>query len=403
MNDVQDLLFGHAPRRVGTPSQHWIWSPEQLGLFVDSIQGRRNAYATMGWWDFEAIETVDINGESQRRVPKVCDKVLYDLDSPAKSDRDGVDWDIFDESPPDDEVIDLMRNDPDLADDILGQVCEDAQQIAKRSQNDNVPVVGVFSGFGIHIHQLWKPTYNPKTAMSTTAHRYIDHLSLQTPDREILGQPERICRIPNCERIAGSITDDGRVIDGRATGLYQIPLTARELTQVTPEWLLDRSGSPRAMDVSVYGERPEMRVWEDYETGHEETSDVPPRPLNPEETEIAEDSDVRTILHRLLRMPCMVERLVDDPNPDHDVRVNATVMLLNTGLSPQTIVDLYSRVGWVDFDRQRTLKYVKGLYRNPVSDQNCKTLRGKGLCTRSEDPEDCPCFGWSGGQPEWRQ
>jgi len=390
MDQVQDLLFGQAPRRVGTPNQHWCWSVGQIDFFIGSVNGRRNAYATLGWWDFE-------------ESAMVADKVLYDLDSPAKSEEhENGDWRIFDADPPDDEVIDRMRNDPDLAEEILGPVCEDARELARRSRNDNVPVVGVFSGFGIHIHQLFEPTYHPTTAMATTAHRYIDRLDLQTPDRSILGQPERICRIPNCERIAGSVKDNMKVVDGRPTNLYTIPLSAAELAAVSPEWLLDESHSPRT-DVAPDGaERPEMHVWEDYETGHEETADVPPRPLNPEETEIAEDADIRALLERLLRMPRMVERLVDDPDPDHDVRVNATVMLLNTGLTPQTVVDLFERVGWIDFNRSKTRQYVEGIYKSGYSDQNCQTLRGKGLCTRSDDPESCPCFGWSGGKAEWK-
>ena len=390
MDLVQDLLYGQAPRRVGTPNQHWVWAPEQVDFFVESINGRRNGYATLGWWDFD-------------EMGMVADKVLYDLDSPAKAEEhEEGDWSIFNADPPDDEVIDRMREDPDLAEEVLGPVCEDAQELARRSRNDNVPVVGVFSGFGIHVHQLYEPMIHPRTAMATTAHRYIDHLDVQTPDRSILGQPERIARIPNVERIAGSVTEDMNVVDGRQTGLYTIPLSGEELLSVTPEWLLDESYQPRTVDVPDAAERPEMRVWEDYETGHEETADVPPRPLDPSETQIAEDDDIRWLLERLIRMPCMVERLVDDPNPDHDVRVNATVMLLNVGLSPQTVVDLYERVGWIDFDRQRTRKYVRGIYKSGYSDQNCQTLRSKGLCTRSEDPESCPCFGWSGGKCEWK-
>lgn len=390
MDRVQDLLFGQAPRRVGTPNQHWVWSAGQVEHFVESVNGRRNAYATVGWWDF---------GEDAM----VSDKVLYDLDSPAKAEEheDG-DWAIFDSDLPDDEVVDRMRDDPDLADQILGQVCEDARKLARRSRNDNVPVVGVFSGFGLHVHQLFEPTYHPTTAMATTAHRYIDRLDLQTPDRSILGQPDRICRIPNCERVAGSVKSDQTVVDGRPTNLYTVPLSGDELATVEPEWLLDVSHSPRTGVLSAGVERPEMHVWEEYETGKEETSEVPPRPLDPDETEIGDDADIRALLEDLIRMPCMVERLLDDPNPDHDVRVNATVMLLNVGLSPQTVVDIYERVGWIDFDRQQTRKYVEGIYKSGYSDQNCSTLRSRGLCVRAEDPESCPCFGWSGGQAEWK-
>lgn len=389
MDRAQDVLFGQAPRRVGTPNQHWVFAPDQVEFFVDSVNGRRNAYGTLGWWDFSE--------------GPVSDKVLYDLDSTAK-DEEG-DWRIFEDEPPDDEVVSIMRNDPEVAEKILGDVCEDAQKLARRSRKDNVPVVGVFSGFGIHIHQLFEPMIDPAVAMSTTAYRYIDHLTLQTPDPKILGQPERICRIPNCERIAGSIVDGDygpKITDGRGCGLYTIPLTVDDLATIDPQWLLEHSTEPRAIEVPDDDERGEMRVWHDYETGHEEESEVPPRPLNPGETEISEDDDLRALLMDLCRMPCMVERLLDDPNPDHDVRVNATIMLLNVGLSPQTIVDLYSRIGWVDFDRKMTRKQVLSIYRGTYSDRSCRSLRQQGLCTRSEDPEACDCYGWSNGDCEWK-
>ena len=384
MDPVQALLFGQAPRRVGTPAQHWVFAVDQVNFFVHRINGRRNAYATLCWWDFAE--------------GPVGDKVLYDLDSPAK-DEEG-NWTIFDgEQPPDDEVIDWMRDDPDLADEILGQCVEDARKLARRSLNDNAPVVGVFSGFGIHVHQLFEPTYWPTTAMATTANRYIDRAELRTPDRSILGQPERICRIPNCERIAGSVRGN-KVVDGRPTGLYTIPLSGEELASLEVQWLLDESHSPRAIDVPNRAERSEMRIWEEYETGHEETADIPPRPLNPEASDF-EDGDLRWLLERLIRVPCIVERLLDDPNPDHDVRVDATVRLLNVGLNPQTVVGIFERINWVDFDRQQTEKYVRGIYRNPVSDMRCSTLRSRGLCTRADDPKSCPTYGWSGGKPEW--
>lgn len=388
MDEVQDILFGQAPRRVGTPVQHWVWSTDQFDFFIGSVNGRRNVYSTSCWWDFA-------------EDAKVTDRVLYDLDSPAK-DENG-DWRMFDGDPPDDVVIERMRSEPEIAEAILGDVCDDARKLARRSRDDNVPVVGVFSGFGLHIHQLFEPTVNPATAMATTADAYVDRLDLQTPDLSILGQPERICRVPNCERVADSVTSGNfgpEVQDGRSTGLYTVPLSRPELCTVDPDWLLDHCASPRVpVDVDV-AQRPEMQVWTEYKSSSAEGSDVPPRPLHPEETNIADDDGLRQILQRLLRMPCMVQRLLDDPNPDHDVRINATVMLFNVGLTPPEVVELYDRINWVDFDRQKTEKYVRGLWKNPVSDMRCETLISRRLCV-VEDKQECPTYGWSGGQPEW--
>jgi hypothetical protein len=381
MDDVQDLLFGQSPRRVGTPEQHWTFSKDQVDFFIRSIDGRRNAYGTAGWWDF--VES----GE------KVCDKVLYDFDG---------DKDAFESDTPDDERIALMRDDPDLAEDVLGQVVDDVRELAEGSISDNVPIIGVFSGFGIHVHQLFQARRSPSTAMATTAYRYLDTLNLQTADHAVIGQPERLCRIPNCERVT-SPGPQGVVTDGRGCGLYTIPFRGSELAEITVEELMAQSQSKRSLSPSDAAERPEMRIWDDYKTGVEEDADVPPRPLNPEETDFGDDSFIRWLLEELVRMPCMVERMLDDPNPDHEVRLNTTVLLFNVGLDPNEVMEIYRQIGWVDFDADTTRKHVESIWRKGYADMSCETLRGKGLCVRSDDPQSCGCFGWSGGKPEWKQ
>ena len=389
MDEIQSLLFGDAPRRVGTPQQHWVWSVDQIDYFIGEVNGRRNVYATLG--------RLDLAGGP------VCDKVLYDLDSPAKAEKDQPgDWKIDElDGLSDDQIIARMRNDDDLAERVLGPVCEEARRLADRSMNDNVPVFGVYTGFGIHIHQLFQPTVSPKVAMSTTHYRYVDVCDLDTWDPKVVGQPDRICRIPNCQRVTNP-GPKGVVRDGRPCNLWTIPLTGSELASVDVDWLLDRSHSPREISVSRATERPEMRVWEDHRTGAEDTDATPPRPFTGEKPDF-DDDGLRDLLYDLLQMPCMVERLVYDPNPAQEIRVNATVMLLNVGLRPQTIVNLFERVGWIDFDRRTTEYHVKNIYRNGYSDMSCSTLRSRGWCTRAESPEECPTFGWSGGSPEWKQ
>lgn len=389
MDAIQSLLFGETPRRVGTPQQHWVWSPDQIDFFIDQVNGRRNVYATLA--------RLDLAGGS------VCDKVLYDLDSPQKTEKhEPGDWKIDElEALDDDQIFARLRNDDELAERVLGPVCADARRLAERSRNDNVPIVGVYTGYGIHIHQLFQPKPSPEVAMSTTHYRYVDVCDLETWDPKVVGQPDRICRIPNCQRVT-TPGPRGVVKDGRPCNIWTIPLTAAELASVDVDWLLDRSHSPREIDVPAASERPEMRVWEDHRTGNETEGPVPPRPFTGEKPDF-DDDGIRDLLRDLLQMPCMVERLVDDPNPAQEIRVNATVLLLNLGLHPQTIVNLFEKVNWIDFDRETTEYHVMNIYRNGYSDMSCSTLRSRGWCTRAEEPEACPTYGWSGGKPEWKQ
>lgn len=384
MDSVQELLFGSAPRRVGTPYQSWVFSPGQVGEFIAHNQGRANCYATLGRWD---LSEGPING-----------KVLYDLDSPAKSDRDGQQWELFDDDPAADEVIEWMRSDRSIAEAILGDVLDDARRLAHCSIDDNVPIVGVFSGFGIHIHQLFEPKLCPAAEMVTTANRYIDQLDLQTVDCSILGEPDRICRIPNCERI---VRDEGDAT-GASTGLFTIPLSADELRSLELDWLLEVSTEPRTIEPPDDTERPQLRVWPDYRTERTQSTNVTPRPFNQDELAVDRSGDIREIMADLLRMPCMVQRLCDDPNPDHDVRTNSTVLLLNAGLDPQTIIELYARLNWTDWDREKTTQQVYSIYDGEYSEKHCQTLYRDGLCVYPDNPQECPCHGWeSDGTCDW--
>lgn len=381
MTPTQHLLFGDYPRRVGTPAQHWVFNEAQFDVFLDTIRGTRNAYATVG-----TLPVV----EGQ---PEVSDKVLFDLDG---------DKSVFEDEQAADERVAMMRDDPDIADSVLGDVCDEAQQLARASRDDGIPVLGVFSGFGIHVHQLYQPTEDPTVPMTTCAAKYIEELDLQTADWKVVGQPERICRVPNMPRVTHETSRTQSVEDGRSTGLWTVPMDAEVLEQVTPGLLVEKSHSPIELPGADPGGRPQMPVWEEYRDGVTSDTDQPQRPVDKRTSPLAGEMDVEGLLWELVSMPCMVERMLQ-PNPEHEVRMNGAVMLFNVGLNPQQVEDLYARLGWVDFDRGTTRKHLKSIYRSGYSDMSCSTLREKRLCTRSEEPSECPTFGWSGGACEWKQ
>lgn len=386
MDTAQKELFGSFPRRVGTPSQHWIFNEAQFDLFADTVSGNRNAYATVG--------QLPITDDG---VPS-CNSVLFDLDSPAKGEGT---WEIFEDEPPDDVVVSRMRSDDDLADEILGKICEEARELTHASLDDGIEVIGVFSGFGLHIHQLYAATGDPAIAMQTCAVRYIEELDLDTPDWAILGQPERICRVPNMERVTMSLGDYGKVSDGRPCDIYQVPLTQEELLDVDPQMLIELSSSPRhPFDSGWTPRRPQMPIWEEYRDSATGSGNVLQRPVD--ERTVQLDDGVDEILEKLLQMPCMVQR-IQQPNPEHRVRLNCAVLLFNVGLNPQQVTDLFGSLGWVDFDRQKTQSYLEGIWTNKYSDMSCQTIRDEGMCHSdiADNPEQCHCYGWSGGQPEW--
>lgn len=388
MGPAQRELFGAFPRRVGTPSQFWVFAEGAFDLFVERTAGRRNNYATLGQLRLDGTATTN--------------SVLFDFDSPAK-DEGGV-WTLSDlADAPDDAVrFERMRADPDIADAVLGEICDEVRQLARAAESDGVECLGVFSGFGVHVHQLYRRTEDPTVPMTTVGAKYIVEEELETPDWSIMGQPERLCRVPNAERCTKAFGDRGQVLDGEPTGVYQIPITHDELREVTPEWLLAASRSPRYPGHNPDATHPQMPIWEEYRDGVEDDDavDLPQRPVN-ERTAPLDDEGVEELLRELLQMPCMYERITS-PNPHHKVRLNSAVLLFNAGLTPQQVENLFARLGWVDFDRAKTRKFLDHAYRKGYADMSCQSVQGERLCTRGDDPESCPCYGWSGGRAEWK-
>ena len=113
-----------------------------------------------------------------------------------------------------------------------------------------------------------------------------------------------------------------------------------------------------------------------------------------------DDEELDYLLDEWLQMPCMYER-IKQRNPEHEVRLNAAVLLFNVGFTPEEVIDIFSRVRWVDWNRSKTEYYVRHAWKHGYSDMNCETAKRLGLCTRGDD--DCPTEGWSGGKAEWQQ
>lgn len=374
MDDPQRQLFGRFPRAVGSPEQHIVHSEGEFDIFTSTVLGRRNAYSSLSWFQLDG--TV------------ICDKVSFDLDAPK---------DEYFDVERDDKRIEMMRWDLDLADKVLGKVCEDARKLADALLDWGFPVMGVFSGFGIHIHALTQPEENPAENMGSTARYWRDQLGLPTLDHKPIGDEQRIMRVPNMKRVH---LDD--VLDRDATrydcDLWTVPLTGEELAEITPEWLLELSEVPRP-DVTVGAtERPDMPLYDDYTRDQRAVTMRPDRPSV--EGEIADD-DVDWYIKELLQLPCMYENILLDPEPPHEVRLNSAVLMFNIGMTPDEVLEVFAAIGWSDWDRSVTRQQLEHAYRKGYSDMSCETLRKEGFCTRQEEPENCETFGWSGGEVEW--
>ena len=93
-------------------------------------------------------------------------------------------------------------------------------------------------------------------------------------------------------------------------------------------------------------------------------------------------SNPNLFLEQIIR-PCLYRHIISI-HPSHDVRVATTIDLLNFGYSPEEILDLYSTLGWEDFEEGLCLSQIKSCKKyEPYS---CSKLRKYGI------PEVC-CVG----------
>jgi hypothetical protein len=398
MDEVTNELFGRFPRAIGVTQdfgglrQFVIHSEGEFDVFEETVNGSRNAYASVSWRP--------VGGSIK------LDKVTLDFDTPSKPD-----WSVFNgEKLPDDEIVARMRNDASVADEILGEVFSDASELARRAKEDGIPMIGIFSGMGMHAHLLYEETDERlKKKLGTTARKFVGDLNLNTADPKVglNGDQKKVVRLPNFERI--EITDGGATV--RPCSVYTIPLTREELADgVTPSEALEMARTPRRISPDLRDERSEMEVHDHYVSDFD-TSEKEDR-KEVEESVLSEDESDGMLsfwLKEWLGMPCMYER-IQQPEPDHRIRQNFAVMMFNIGFSKEEVHNIIQRIGWVDYDYETTKSQLEQIYRRGYSDRTCASLRKAGLCTvhvDGKDPEvddhrECPTYGWSGGKVEWK-
>jgi len=393
MDTATEALFGKFPRAVGTNTatgqlRQWLVHSEgEFDAFFDHINGSKNAYTAINWRPI---------GGTLR-----LDKIPYDFDTPQKEN----DWPVFGgEVPPQDELFSRMRAEPDVADAVLAPVLDDARKLIRRSAENNIPTICVFSGLGMHVYQLFREKENPDKQLDTTTKKYKRELNLQTADEQVSGDVKRVLRIPNAQRMHLEI-QDGEMVGTRPTATYTIPLLPGEVLEKSASELLAMACQPRDMDEQQLAyiapeKRPTMKTHEDYLRTTGDIEAATQEDMRKLEERVTADDFLAFTLKEHLKLPCMYER-IQQPEPDHRIRLNCEVLLLNNGYTANEVVDLFSRLNWSDWDRGITREQVESIYRSGYSDMSCRTLRAEGFCTRADNPTDCPTYEWSGGRAEW--
>lgn len=359
MQAVEKELFGQFPRFVGNPNQFCVFDEGSFDIFTEANNGESNCYSRISY--------IGQDGSL------MLDEVFLDLDGEVK-----------DTTLTDSEIVSKLRNDKEFRHDVLDDVVEDAKSVAELCREHSIPLIGVYTGKGIHLHLLFEPRRHPKKELKSQQSWIVDECDLKTFDRQVFGDVKRLCRVPNCRRFDDTL--------GVETDLFTVPFTGLELLNVSADTLVFESESPRQIDIPGESRPPffERDVSVDTVDRTEEVQEVG------ETVEIP--SNLEEWLEDVLQMPCVAQRITSR-NPSHHIRMQAAILLFNSGLSVGDVANVYSQLNWADFDRQVTMKQLRQIHRRGYTSLSCATIQEKGLCVypKGEREEDCEVFGYEGG------
>lgn len=376
MDTASQILFGEFPRSFaasakGELRQYFVHSESEWDASFKKVRPRKNVYCS----------TCHFRSDMR----PVLDKVFFDFDS-AKKDS------AFSGNVGDRQKIEQMREDTELLTEVLGNVWSDVQSLVETCSDKDIPTITVFSGLGFHVYLLYQPEVNPVRKKITTSNMFIDECELTTHDRKVVTDVRRILRVPNAQRIDSS---SGEAV---SCGLWTIPLSEEDVLKKGLKRVFDESTSPKQIeDKEKYSksERPKMSLYEEYE--QKTLEETPTRDLENRDISSEVDSVTEFIVDNAIPMPCVSER-IKQSNPDHHVRLNFAVHMLNAGFSVNEIVHVASGLNWIDFDAKKTKRFVKQAKRKRYSEYSCKTMDKRGFCVHSEDQSECDEYGWSSGE-----
>ena len=331
-------LFGRLPREVGNPARFPIYSIKQLQEFKNKYNGITDCFVSLYPSNF------------------LIDKIFFDFD-------------------------------------YGDYVLDDAKSVYEYLTNHGYKVIPIVSGKkGYHLYWLLKPRIygSDVKVLLTKATYYIIHevfgdfkqqaiidkdgrqrQIFRTKDRIIAIDPtacgdiRRLVRLPNTLRPPENNAYCTYLPPDKFLDMTETDILHHMKSIHNYKYDMDRSNAPLLTDFE-YDLKTNFNARETWETL-----------TNPITT-----SNPNLFLQNLLR-PCIHKNLIVT-HPSHLIRVIATIDLLNMGFSVDSIVDLYSTLGWEDFDEHITRKYV--IWCKKYRPYSCTKLRQLGI------PKQC-CVG----------
>jgi len=375
MNTATEILCNGWPRTVaasedGVLKQTYVHGESEFDLFFNSNRPDKNLYFNIA--------------RMRQDMRPVTGLVPFDFDSPLKNS-------LFEEGTSDAEKISKMREDEEIASEILGEVWSDVQSLVGECWERGIPVISVFSGLGVHSYLLFQEETEPTEKKASTSMHYVEECDLSTWDRQIVTDTKRILRIPNSQRVD----------ENGPAGAWCIPMTEPEVLNNNVHDLLSRCSQPK--DISFHSRyeeanRPTLQVYDDVDLDDGNTGTVEIKG----DVEVPEN--VKYIINSCIPLPCVRERFLSS-NPHHMIRFTGTVLLYQVGFKPKEVQEIISQIGWIDYDRKVTKKMTENIWKSKYSELSCSRLQSLGLCVYnsnfeqySNEKEDCETHRYKSGK-----
>lgn len=374
MDTATQILCNGFPRTVASGDseglkQTFVHSENEADLFFNANRNSKNIYMNISRF--------------REDMRLVVHDFPFDFDSPMKDSA-------FSENLTDKQKINQMREDEDLAEEVLGEVWKDVQKLTKYAWKQNIPIISVFSGLGVHSHLLYKEEIEPTEQKITTSQYIIDELDLKTYDRMIITDIKRVLRVPNSKRF-----DSGQDCD-----VFCIPMTELEVINNSLHDMLERCKEPKDIEMHsryLQKNRPQMQVYEDVDVNEKTAGSIPVQNQKVPD-------NVEYIIDTCIHLPCIRKRF-KSKNPHHMVRFNGVVMLYQSGFTPPEVREIIKKIGWMDYDENITNKMTKQIWNRRYSESSCSKLQSLGLCVygpefedMSNDPSDCETYKYFSGK-----
>lgn len=236
------------------------------------------------------------------------------------------------------------------------------------------PVIPVFTGRGFHLLLLIRPSPIYKKHLKVVQYGLIDDCGLYYKESDkkialldtcVFGDVRRMTRVPNVRRR-----------NQYCVWLpeYFIDMSLESIIEYSkkPQFPEYRFGEPKYTLLDLYDMVDKESIF-DYMSIHQlRDSEV----KRSKKIDVCDDF-IKFVLPKILP-PCLYNAILTE-DPSHEVRTAATIILLMS-FSPDEIVEIYSKIGWKDFNENITRYQVEYLAKKCLKPYSCRKLKQMGLC-----------------------